>query len=125
MDGRRRGPEGGRIPYTPADILSQDPLDLRLYAEAQDLRRLVDGELDGPEGEGGGAGADPFARRFRRLSAGLCEVVEDFALVSFCTLAVEDQESVPEVTAAVDKATGYVAQGEEELAVLNGAGGDG
>ena len=39
MDGRHRGPEGGRIPYTYADILSQDPLDLRLYAEAQDLRR--------------------------------------------------------------------------------------
>ena len=51
----------------------------------------------------------------------------DFALVSFCTLAVEDQESVLEVTAAVDKATGYVAQGEEELAVLHGveAGGGG
>ena len=40
--------------------------------------------------------------------------------MSFCTLAVEDQESVLEVTAAVDKATGYVAQGEEELAVLHG-----
>ena len=53
--------------------------------------------------------------------------MEDFALVSFCTLAVEDQESVLEVTAAVDKATGYVAQGEEELAVLHGveAGGGG
>ena len=86
-------------------------------------RRTCGGELDGPEGEGGGA--DPFARRFRRLSAGLCEVVEDLSLVSFCTLAVEDQESVLEVTAAVDKATGYVAQGEEELAVLNGAGTDG
>ena len=112
------------------DLLDQygaPEFDLRLYAEAQDLRRLVDAELDGPEGAGGGAGADPFARRFRRLSAGLCEVVEDFALVSFCTLAVEDQESVLEVTAAVDKATGYVAQGEEELAVLHGveAGGGG
>ena len=41
----------------------------------------------------------------------LVQVVEDFGLVSFTPLAIEDKESVKRVVAMVDKATGYVFTG--------------
>ncbi len=38
----------------------------------------------------------------------LTQVVEDFGLVSFTPLMVEDQESMKQILAVVDKANGYV-----------------
>ena len=49
----------------------------------------------------------------------MCELVSEFGLVSFLTLAIEDKESVLNVLRAVDKANGYVygglTQGNESL----------
>lgn len=68
--------------------------------------RAVDGdpeatvaEYTGPSGmdfvRGALAGADdPFSRSHARLTDALCEVVEDFSLVSFATLHVENAKSV-------------------------------
>eukprot|EP01041_Mallomonas_annulata_P001623 gene1623-3143_t len=45
--------------------------------------------------------------RYKALSLGICDVVEDLGLVSFLPLNIEDSETVGRVLAAVDKANGY------------------
>ena len=40
-----------------------------------------------------------------------CQVVEDFALLRFLPLAIQDKESVQRVVSEIDKATGYVFTG--------------
>ena len=82
-------------------------------------------------------GEDLFSKRFKKLTEGLCgvccvhcpvtllpelsplqltcrlhvQVVEDFSMVRFVPLAIEDKESVQRMVALVDKATGYVFTG--------------
>lgn len=68
--------------------------------QVQDLSRLIES-----------MGEDPFAKRYRKLSAALADVIEDFGLVSFQPLAIEDKESVERVLALADKATGYAFAG--------------
>lgn len=48
------------------------------------------------------------AGRFSELNEKICELVEDFGLVSFETLAVEDKRSMMRLQRVLDKATGYV-----------------
>ncbi|KAF9585010.1 GPN-loop GTPase 2 [Lunasporangiospora selenospora] len=57
---------------------------------------------------------DPFMARFQALNAALCDLVEDFGLVGFETLCIQDKESVTRVVKAIDKAGGYVFGGLEE-----------
>lgn len=71
-----------------------------LGVQVQDLSRLVET-----------MGEDAFGRRYRKLSAGLGEVIEDYGLVNYTPLAIEDKDSVQRVLALVDKATGYVFTG--------------
>jgi len=49
-----------------------------------------------------------FSQKYRKLHHELCEVVEDFGLLSFLPLAIQDAESVGRVVARVDKCNGYV-----------------
>ncbi|KAK3256886.1 GPN-loop GTPase qqt1 [Cymbomonas tetramitiformis] len=49
---------------------------------------------------------DPLSRRFKKLTEGLCDIVEDFSLVNFTTLNIEDKESVQKLVALVDKSNG-------------------
>ncbi|KAM6108507.1 LOW QUALITY PROTEIN: GPN-loop GTPase 2 [Pterocles gutturalis] len=51
--------------------------------------------------------SDPFFRNYRRLNEKLVEVIEDYSLVSFVSLNVQDKESMRQVMQAVDKANGY------------------
>ncbi|KAJ1442876.1 hypothetical protein B484DRAFT_321874 [Ochromonadaceae sp. CCMP2298] len=46
-------------------------------------------------------------RRFHRMSSALCEVVDDFGLVSFHPMNVQDAETVGRVLAATDSANGF------------------
>ena len=50
----------------------------------------------------------PLTARFRRLNAALVELVEDFSLVYFHTLHVDDKKSMAGIMMAVDKAVGYI-----------------
>lgn len=75
--------------------------DLEYYTDAQDLEYLLC-ELN----------TDPLASRFEKLNRGLCEVVEDYGLVQFMTLHVEDKELMGQLLKGVDKAVGYVATGQ-------------
>ncbi|NXH67775.1 GPN2 GTPase, partial [Hydrobates tethys] len=69
---------------------------LDYYTEVLDLSYLVDH-----------LASDPFFRNYRRLNEKLVEVIEDYSLVSFVPLNVQDKESMRRVMQAVDKANGY------------------
>jgi len=46
--------------------------------------------------------------RYSALNMAICGLIEDFGLVGFETLAVEDKHSMLNLTRAIDRATGYV-----------------
>ncbi|PWN39004.1 hypothetical protein IE81DRAFT_57742 [Ceraceosorus guamensis] len=73
---------------------------LSYYTHAQDLSRLLDVD------------ATSTSPRHTRLNERICELVEDFGLVGFETLAVEDKRSMLRLTRVVDKAGGYVFAGQ-------------
>lgn len=56
---------------------------------------------------------EPHAARYTKLTAAIAELVEDFGLVQFHTLDVNDVDSIGKVTALVDKASGYILQSAE------------
>jgi hypothetical protein len=43
----------------------------------------------------------------------LCEVIEDYSLVNFTTLNIQDKESVMDILKLIDKSNGYVFAGIE------------
>ncbi|XP_061807651.1 GPN-loop GTPase 2 isoform X1 [Nerophis lumbriciformis] len=69
---------------------------LDFYTEVMDLKYLLDH-----------LAADPFFKKFRHLNEKLAEVIEDYSLVSFVSLNVQDKDSMMQVLRAVDKANGY------------------
>lgn len=69
-----------------AVLMRRNPLaafNLEFYTEVQDLDRL-EPLLD----------ADPRTKKFSQLNRVICELVEDFSLVSFETLCVEVCETL-------------------------------
>ncbi|XP_048356078.1 GPN-loop GTPase 2 isoform X1 [Sphaerodactylus townsendi] len=69
---------------------------LDYYTEVLDLSYLLDH-----------LASDPFFKNYHRLNQKLVEVVEDYSLVSFVPLNVQDKESMQRVMQVVDKANGY------------------
>lgn len=69
---------------------------LDFYTEVMDLNYLLDH-----------LAADPFFKKFHHLNRKLAEVVQDYGLVSFVPLNVQDKESMTQVLRTVDKANGY------------------
>jgi hypothetical protein len=51
---------------------------------------------------------EPRAKHFHKLNKAMCELIEDFGLVGFETLAVEDKASMMKLVRLVDKVTGYI-----------------
>ncbi|EDO30990.1 predicted protein [Nematostella vectensis] len=70
---------------------------LDYYTEVLDLQFLVEHLND-----------SPFGSKYKKLNKALGSLVEDYGLVSFLTLNVQDRESMFGVVKAVDKANGYV-----------------
>lgn len=58
--------------------LPPSAFNLDYYTEVQDLGYLLHT-----------MGCRPFSARYRKLSAGLCELVEDYGLVAFTPLAIQ------------------------------------
>lgn len=124
---------------------------LEYYTDVMDLKYLADRILHGRGGDGeGSAGAEAgdgagagaassssapagtsfMRKKYGKLTRGLCELVEDFSLVSFLTLSIEDKESVRRVVQAADKSVGYFNAGGFSAAAppegypgVNGGGG--
>ena len=69
---------------------------LEYYTEVQDLSYL------------GNALSSSLPPKFTSLNISLISLIEDFSLVGFETLAVEDKQSMLHLTRTIDRATGYV-----------------
>ncbi len=95
------------------DVLRGNPPDKFYYADDKDYQKARSEKLN-----------SHYYRKYRKLHEMLCEVIEDFNLVSFLPLDIQSVESVGYILAQVDKCNGYifVPQGGEEseqVAVAN------
>ncbi|XP_025077634.1 GPN-loop GTPase 2-like isoform X2 [Pomacea canaliculata] len=81
---------------------------LDFYTEVLDLSYLL-GHLQD----------DPLLSKYKRLNEVIVGVVEDYSLVNFIPLNVQDKETMLQVRKAADKASGYVF-GEGEDRTLEG-----
>lgn len=84
------------------DKYGQLPFSLDYYTEVLDLEYLLQHLSN-----------DLFYKRYKKLNQCLIELVNDYSLVSFIPLNIQDKESVMEVVRAVDKAGGYILQAQE------------
>ncbi|CAK9234220.1 unnamed protein product [Sphagnum troendelagicum] len=75
---------------------------LDFYTDVQDLSYLQH-YLD----------KDIWSEKYRKLTEKLCEVIEDYSLVNFTTLNIQDKESVMDILKLIDKSNGYVFAGIE------------
>lgn len=73
------------------------------YAEVLDLSFLLDC-LD----------EDPFMKKYKKLNSALVGLIEDYSLVSYQTLNIQDKESALNILRTVDKANGYIYGTSEE-----------
>ncbi|KAI9826067.1 MAG: hypothetical protein M1832_000516 [Thelocarpon impressellum] len=74
------------------------PFNLDFFTEVQDLHYLLPALA---------AEAPSLSSKFSRLNEAIIELVEDFSLVGFETLAVEDKRSMMKLLQATDRAGGY------------------
>ncbi|KAH4002791.1 GPN-loop GTPase 2 [Parastagonospora nodorum] len=100
------------------------PFNLDFYTEVQDLHYLLPhlnreqtSGIPGPTTAGANADTDMDddepTSKFSALNKAIVELVEDFALVGFETLAVEDKKSMMTLLRAIDRAGGYALGGVE------------
>lgn len=76
------------------------PFALDFYTESQDLTYLFPHiEQESPS---------LLGKKYAKLTEAIAEVVEDFGLVQFEVLAVEDKKSMIHLLSVIDKATGYL-----------------
>ena len=80
------------------------PFNLDFYTEVQDLSHLLPHMA---------AESPIMDSKFQSLNDAIVELVEDFGLVSFETLAVEDKKSMMTLMQAIDRAGGYAFGGAE------------
>ncbi|KAI7867877.1 GPN-loop GTPase [Spinellus fusiger] len=76
---------------------------LDYYTNVMDLSYLLDSLNE-----------DAFGSKFKALNRALCELIQDFSLVGFYTLCVEDKTSMTKLQQVIDKANGYVFGGLTE-----------
>lgn len=86
---------------------------LDFYTDVLDLRYLLD-RLDDEDEDGNAAlSLEPpppslLSSRFRRMNEALIDVIEDFSLVSFHPLQIQDTDTLQRLVQAIDKANGFV-----------------
>ncbi|KAI0244687.1 hypothetical protein L0F63_004585 [Massospora cicadina] len=73
---------------------------LEFYTEVMDLNHLVERLEESAMGP-----------RYHRLTRALCELIQEFGLVNFHPLMVEDKVSMAGLLSAIDKAGGYIYGG--------------
>jgi hypothetical protein len=81
------------------------PFNLEFYTEVQDLQQLLP-VLSAEQADSAGGSA-----KWEALNTALIGLIEDFGLVGFETLAVEDRQSMASLLRAIDRASGYVFAG--------------
>jgi hypothetical protein len=82
---------------TSNSIIGIQDLGLEFYANATDLVYIEQAmEKENPSG------------KFKSLTSKLCEIVEDFSLVTYTTLDIKDKHSVANLVKIIDKSNGYI-----------------
>lgn len=100
------------------------PFNLDFYTEVQDLHYLlphlnreqtsgIPGPTTAVANEDTDMDDEEPTSKFSALNKAIVELVEDFALVGFETLAVEDKKSMMTLLRAIDRAGGYALGGIE------------
>lgn len=100
------------------------PFNLDYYTEVQDLQYLlphlnreqtsgIPGPTSATANDDADMDDDEPTSKFSALNKAIVELVEDFALVGFETLAVEDKKSMMTLLRAIDRAGGYALGGIE------------
>ncbi|KAF3337746.1 GPN-loop GTPase 2 [Carex littledalei] len=79
---------------------------LDFYTDVEDLSYLQN-HLD----------QDPRSAKYRKLTKELCNVIEDFNLVNFSTLDIQDKGSVGNLVKLIDKSNGYIFSSIDSSAV--------
>lgn len=79
---------------------------LDFYCEVMDLRYLLETELE-----------NPFFEKYRKLSRALVEIIEDYSLVSFIPLNIQQAEDIKRVLELADRANGYCVD-DLDLSIL-------
>lgn len=82
------------------------PFNLDFYTEVQDLHHLLPALSEEQTGTPGGASS-----KWDALNNALIDLIEDYGLMGFETLAVEDRQSMSTLLRAIDRASGYVFAG--------------
>lgn len=93
------------------------PFNLDYYTEVQDLEYLQY-ELD----------KDPRSAKYGALNKAICEIVEEFGLVGFQTLCVEDKMSMAALVRQIDQMLGCipkVGHTHDDIAEQEGTSGEG
>ena len=60
-----------------------------------------------------------FHKRYHKMHKELCEVIEDYSLLSYVPLDINDAASMGRLVARIDKCNGYVFTGKQRSAVRN------
>lgn len=81
------------------------PFNLDYYTEVQDLNYLLPHLAD--------ESAVLKNSKFEGLNRAIVELIDEFGMVNFETLAVEDKKSMMKLLQAIDRASGYVFGGAE------------
>lgn len=82
---------------------------LDFYTEVQDLSYLSNSLASSSKS------TTKLSKKYSKLNERICELIEDFSLVSFETLAVEDKRSMFRLLRVLDKALGWIyVTGEEK-----------
>ncbi|XP_052100414.1 GPN-loop GTPase 2-like isoform X2 [Mytilus californianus] len=76
---------------------------LDFYTEVLDLHYLLDDFKESPD-----------VQKYKKLNSALIDIIEEYSLVSFVPLFVEEKESMLRMLKQVDKANGYVFGDTEE-----------
>lgn len=127
-DGRHEEDSDDDYDYAGEDVSSSMPFNLDFFAQCHDLHRLVeyldsnpidimnnsneedDEYLNDPEYQKAKdtTRSSNFYTKYRKLHHELCDLVEDYGLLSFLPLSIQDAESVGRVVARIDKCNGYI-----------------
>jgi hypothetical protein len=99
------------------------PFNLDFYTEVQDLNYLLP-YLEGTWEEEDNPLAPIewrqriFSQKYRGISRALVDLIQDYNLVNFLPLAIEDQECMTALISVIDKANSYVALLQEKEHLL-------
>lgn len=89
-----------------ADLIEKNgrlPFNLDFFTEVLDLHFLMEHFSE-----------DPFFQKYKKLNEAMIGLIEDYSLVSFVALDIQDKESMLRAMKAIDQANGYIFGADEE-----------